>query len=172
MGVFGALALHVVAHTSDGNQLRGSKDSCDNGYQCPAHSYRKPNRICYNNFDDCECDSGYKKDGSRCVPQEPCVQIQCSIGTELVGDINGCGGKCEPCAVPSCSPGTQVVGMDGNGCGGTCEPCAQIQCSFGTFLVGDINGCGGKCEPCAMISCSPGSTLVGTDGNGCGGRCV
>merc|ERR1712187_486320 len=139
MGVFGALALHVVAHTSDGNQLRGSKDSCDNGYQCPAFSYRKPNRKCYNNFDDCECDSGYK---------------------ELVGDINGCGGKCEPCAVPFCSPGTQLVGMDGNGCGGTCEPCAQIQCSFGTFLVGDINGCGGKCEPCAMIFCSPGSTLA------------
>merc|ERR1712048_865482 len=110
---------------------------CDNKYQCPAQSCPKPNRICYNDFDDCECDSGYKKDGSRCVPVEPCVQIQCSSGTELVGDINGCGGKCEPCAVPFCSPGTQLIGMDGNGCGGTCEPLhVAAQTSDGNQLRG------------------------------------
>merc|ERR1712048_1076685 len=144
--VLSTLALHIVAQASNGKQFRGSQDFCDNSYQCPAHSKRKPNRNCYNNFDDCECDFGYKKDGSRCVPEEPCVQIHCSSGTQLVG-------------------------MDGNGCGGTCEPCAQIQCSFGTELIGDTNGCGGKCELCAVPFCSPGTQVVGVDGNGCGGTC-
>jgi hypothetical protein len=33
--------------------------SCD--YDCPAYSYRRPHRKCYNNFDDCACKNGYYK---------------------------------------------------------------------------------------------------------------
>merc|ERR1712107_319723 len=74
-------------------------------------------------------------DGNGCGGTcEPCSQILCSNGTQLVGDKNGCGGRCEPCFTPFCSPGTQPVGVDGNGCGGTCEPCSQILCSKGTQL--------------------------------------
>merc|ERR1711959_765420 len=31
-------------------------DRCTNSFQCPAHSYRKHNRKCYDSFDDCECE--------------------------------------------------------------------------------------------------------------------
>ena len=36
-------------------------------FKCPANSMRKPNRRCYNNFDDCACTSGYVKSSGRCV---------------------------------------------------------------------------------------------------------
>merc|ERR1712142_662755 len=30
-------------------------------YKCPSNSYYKPNRKCYDTFDDCECEYGYYK---------------------------------------------------------------------------------------------------------------
>lgn len=44
------------------------RPQCDNRYQCPANSNRKPNRGCYDNFDDCQCNPGFQKQGNRCVP--------------------------------------------------------------------------------------------------------
>ena len=32
---------------------------CNYDYQCPENSTRKPDRDCYNNYWDCECDDGY-----------------------------------------------------------------------------------------------------------------
>lgn len=45
------------------------KTWCDACYQCPKNSQRKPNRECYNNFDDCECVDGYVKSGHQCVQE-------------------------------------------------------------------------------------------------------
>ena len=47
-------------------RLLQQKLSCN--FQCPQNSVRKPNRQCYDNFDDCECVPGFHKQGSRCVP--------------------------------------------------------------------------------------------------------
>jgi len=41
--------------------------SCKDDYACPRFSERKPDRDCYNNFDDCYCKSGYHKEGDECV---------------------------------------------------------------------------------------------------------
>ena len=43
---------------------------CD--YQCPRNSVRKPLRLCYNNFDDCQCLLGYAPLLGRCVPFRLC----------------------------------------------------------------------------------------------------
>ena len=43
------------------------KDVCTNSYVCPANSCRIAHRLCYDNFDDCICDSAYKKKGNVCV---------------------------------------------------------------------------------------------------------
>jgi len=44
---------------------------CEANFICPNHSSRKYSRSCYNNFEDCECDSGYAKDGDVCVSNCP-----------------------------------------------------------------------------------------------------
>lgn len=57
-------------YTKDNNYKRCVKDNkptCYNNYKCPAYSYRKPNRKCYDTFDDCQCYNGYYKYGNRCV---------------------------------------------------------------------------------------------------------
>lgn len=46
-------------------------DWCSANFQCPAHSSRKSSRQCYNNFEDCQCDAGYSKEGDVCVPDCP-----------------------------------------------------------------------------------------------------
>merc|ERR1719502_2047887 len=115
--------------------MNGCGGTCVPCVPCPANSHRKPNRTCYDTFDDCECKDGYFKRDRRC---ERCFMIQCSPGWVLEGDTNGCGGKCVPCAPILCSLGSQLVG-DINGCGGTCVPCAPVLCSPGSQLVGDIN---------------------------------
>merc|ERR1711959_597126 len=46
------------------------KTRCTNSFQCPAHSYRKHNRKCYDSFDDCECENGYFKQRRRCVHED------------------------------------------------------------------------------------------------------
>lgn len=40
-------------------------------YRCPMNSTRKPNRQCYNNFDDCRCNNGYTKMSGGCVKKQP-----------------------------------------------------------------------------------------------------
>lgn len=45
------------------------KNWCYDDYKCPANSHRKPNRFCYNNFDDCECESGFCKVNGKCQRQ-------------------------------------------------------------------------------------------------------
>lgn len=47
------------------------KEWCLANFICPDHSSRKHSRECYNNFEDCKCDSGYAKDGDVCVPNCP-----------------------------------------------------------------------------------------------------
>jgi hypothetical protein len=37
------------------------KDTCRNDYVCPANSCRIAHRLCYDNFDDCQCNYGYYK---------------------------------------------------------------------------------------------------------------
>lgn len=50
--------------------------SCN--FQCPANSSRKPNRHCYDNFFDCDCDPGYYKSGYQCVPfKDNACDYQC-----------------------------------------------------------------------------------------------
>merc|ERR1719473_2601705 len=52
------------------NMLRGPKSDTKKpwcGYKCPAHSYQKPGRQCYDNFDDCACEKGYYKSHDQCV---------------------------------------------------------------------------------------------------------
>lgn len=41
---------------------------CLNDFVCPSNSVRKPNRQCYDTFDDCECVHGFVKSGFHCVP--------------------------------------------------------------------------------------------------------
>jgi len=158
--VIAALVLAKTCTAMDGNStsnLRGrSLQSCN--YRCPENSRRKPNRRCYDTFDDCECDRGFQRDGRKCVADEPCFQIRCSRDQVLVGaDSRGCGGRCEakfeePCFQIRCSRDQVLVGADSRGCGGRCEakfqePCFQIQCSRDQVLVGaDSRGCGGRCE--------------------------
>jgi hypothetical protein len=42
-------------------------ESCHDDFHCPANSARIPGRQCYNNFDDCQCNSGWRKSGICCV---------------------------------------------------------------------------------------------------------
>ena len=51
------------------------KDYCN--YQCPSNSVRKPHRRCYNNFDDCQCVSGYTKLNGKCVKEQDRCNYQC-----------------------------------------------------------------------------------------------
>jgi hypothetical protein len=37
------------------------KNTCKNDYVCPANSCRVAHRLCYDNFDDCQCNWGYTK---------------------------------------------------------------------------------------------------------------
>ena len=46
-------------------------------YRCPFNSIRKPHRRCYNNFDDCQCVSGYAKSNGNCVAQQQSCDYQC-----------------------------------------------------------------------------------------------
>lgn len=46
------------------------RKDCTADYKCPANSKRYEAHDCYNNFDDCKCNSGYEKDGTRCVAEE------------------------------------------------------------------------------------------------------
>merc|ERR1712048_774257 len=190
-GCGGTCVLKGPAQTSNGRQLGGTGDNCDNSYVCPANSFRKQNRKCYDTFDDCDCKFGYEKKGDRCV--STCDNTYVCPASSVRKQNRKCydsfddcdcksgyrksGNRCEPepvepCIQILCSKNFVLVGADERGCGGTCEPCAQIFCSFGPQLVGDKNGCGGSCEPCAQIQCSSGTELVGADGNGCGGRCI
>jgi len=43
---------------------------CEDDFECPQNSERKPGRTCYDSFDDCECNLGYSKEGNRCVAKE------------------------------------------------------------------------------------------------------
>lgn len=36
-------------------------------FRCPINSSRKPNRQCYDNFDDCQCDSGFSRTRNGCT---------------------------------------------------------------------------------------------------------
>jgi hypothetical protein len=42
-------------------------------YVCPVNSYQRPNRTCYDTFNDCDCNSGYHKSttGEKCVELVP-----------------------------------------------------------------------------------------------------
>ena len=44
---------------------------CDNHYVCPANSFRLPNQVCYDSFDDCECEHGFYKS----THEERCIRI-------------------------------------------------------------------------------------------------
>ena len=44
---------------------------CLADYKCPAHAYRRDGRSCYNNFEDCQCESGFAKVGDACISNCP-----------------------------------------------------------------------------------------------------
>ena len=46
------------------------KNTCKNDFICPANSFRIPHRLCYDNFDDCQCAHGYYKSTTegKCLP--------------------------------------------------------------------------------------------------------
>jgi hypothetical protein len=58
-------------------------ENCD--YQCPKWSTKKPNRKCYDTFNDYQCDKGYYRYKNRCVPDEK--YLWCS---EIVFHETGC----------------------------------------------------------------------------------
>jgi len=58
------LLVAATMKTANAGSMRGSS-KCS--YSCPTHASRLPNRECYNNFDDCECNFGYMKQHGRCV---------------------------------------------------------------------------------------------------------
>jgi hypothetical protein len=51
------------------------KDTCTNSYVCPANSYRIAHRLCYDDFDDCQCKHGYYKSKSeaKCIRHSWCT---------------------------------------------------------------------------------------------------
>jgi hypothetical protein len=44
------------------------KDCCKSDYQCPSNSFRINGIDCYDGFEDCQCNSGYRKENNACVP--------------------------------------------------------------------------------------------------------
>ena len=48
------------------------KDTCTNNFVCPKNSCRIAHRLCYDNFDDCQCNYGYYKSGGNCVRHSWC----------------------------------------------------------------------------------------------------
>jgi hypothetical protein len=50
-------------------------DSCSNDYVCPANSCRIAHRLCYDNFDDCQCKYGYYKSTfeAKCIRHSWCA---------------------------------------------------------------------------------------------------
>lgn len=60
-----ALLMAIGSATNSEARRLGGRQRCD--YKCPTNSYRKPNRQCYDTFNDCECDDGYYKSGEHCV---------------------------------------------------------------------------------------------------------
>ena len=59
--------------------------ACMNDFHCPANSFRKPHRQCYDSFDDCKCVDGFKKQHGHCV-RKTCADVHC--------DAFGHGAKC------------------------------------------------------------------------------
>ena len=51
------------------------KDTCTNNYVCPASSCRIAHRLCYDNFDDCQCKYGYYKSKyeDKCIRHSWCA---------------------------------------------------------------------------------------------------
>ena len=51
------------------------KDTCSNNYVCPANSCRIAHRLCYDNFDDCQCKYGYYKSKfeNKCIRHSWCA---------------------------------------------------------------------------------------------------
>lgn len=47
---------------------------CTDDFQCPINSVRKDGRECYNDIDDCQCKTGYHREGERCVQDKVCYQ--------------------------------------------------------------------------------------------------
>ena len=50
---------------------------CNSDFQCPTNSRRIQNRQCYNSFDDCQCQWGFRKENGACVSDNnntPCYQ--------------------------------------------------------------------------------------------------
>ena len=60
-----AIAVATFTNPTEASSLRSL--GCTNSFVCPTNSYRIPNRNCYNNFDDCQCDKGYYKYNHQCV---------------------------------------------------------------------------------------------------------
>jgi len=80
--------------------LRGGKavdrdlqsSGCTDSFVCPANSSQKPNRQCYDTFDDCQCDLGFTESGNGCVADEQeqsCPNKKIRISKFCVdGDLN------------------------------------------------------------------------------------
>ena len=72
-----------------GQKLDGSgfcvRNSCNANIQCPLRSVRKPGRVCYDTFNDCECLAGFSKSGSQCVDTS---SSSCPAGQKLDGSAS------------------------------------------------------------------------------------
>jgi hypothetical protein len=44
------------------------KECCRSDYQCPANSVRIQGRDCYDGFEDCQCQAGFRAQNNACVP--------------------------------------------------------------------------------------------------------
>lgn len=80
------------------------KQWCTNDFQCPVNAQRKGGRLCYDNFDDCDCKSGYHIQGTQCVKDKVCYQCPWNSSKKSNCDCKNTIDDCD------CSNGFKKIG--------------------------------------------------------------
>eukprot|EP00567_Pseudictyota_dubia_P017009 CAMPEP_0197432702 /NCGR_PEP_ID=MMETSP1175-20131217/730_1 /TAXON_ID=1003142 /ORGANISM="Triceratium dubium, Strain CCMP147" /LENGTH=577 /DNA_ID=CAMNT_0042960857 /DNA_START=43 /DNA_END=1776 /DNA_ORIENTATION=+ len=72
-GVTTAASIHSTTGANEPINTvihRMLQQGCKDDFQCPQNSRRKPGRSCYDSFQDCDCDPGYRRTSRACVAEE------------------------------------------------------------------------------------------------------
>jgi len=75
--------LQLVGNSANKNRaMKGCRDN----YVCPPYSFRKPNRRCYDDMEDCECELGFFHKGEACIAKKDrCTQ---AMADQVEGEVD------------------------------------------------------------------------------------
>jgi hypothetical protein len=120
------------------------KTWCYNDFKCPAYSQRVLGRDCYNNFDDCQCQYGYYKNGDQCK------RVCDRNGNQCLSDEKLVSGYCvkQWCYDDFQCP-TDSTRLAGRDCYNNMDNC---QCNSGFHRAGDVCVRDNVCYQCPMFS--------------------